>query len=333
MDILLDKPYVFLGSRLKRLAEQMQADASLLAQEAGTHVPAGLYPLLALLQNNVLHTVGNLAQATKVSQPAMTKSIAKLLEAGLVTTQVGATDKRQSVIVLTEAGSAAIEQGRRVVWPLIDTVVRELLEGLSGPLLEQVQRIEERLSECSLTQRAARIAALELQPVSDPDVADVVSLLNRAYRGSGANAGWTTEADIIDGDRISEATLRQELADKTDATLVVWKPRGKVEGCVWLEPTQEGVWYLGSLAIDPQLQNLQFGRRMLEAAEQWCRVRGGRSVSMTVIDVRHTLVGWYERRGYRLTGETEPFPYSDSRFGTPKASGLQFAVLTKSLMQ
>lgn len=332
MDILFDMPYVFLGSRLKRLAEQMQSDACLLAQVAGANVPAGLYPILALLQDNAVLTVGHLAQAIKVSQPAMTKSISKLLEAGLVTTQAGVADKRQSMVLLTQAGNTAIERGRRVVWPLIDTVVRELLDGLSGPLLEQIQHIENRLSECSLVERAARTTALALQPLSDHDVADVVSLLNRAYRGAGENAGWTTEADIIDGDRISEGTLRQELAEKIDATLVVWKPRGKVEGCVWLEPTQDGVWYLGSLAIDPKVQNLQFGRQLLEAAEQWCRVRGGRSISMTVIDVRHTLVAWYERRGYCLTGGIEPFPYFDSRFGTPKAPGLQFAELTKTLL-
>lgn len=50
---------------------------------------------------------------------------------------------------------------------------------------------------------------------------------------------------------------------------------------------------------------------------------------MTVVNVRDTLIAWYVRRGYRLTGEREPFPYGDNRFGTPLRQDLHFEVLEK----
>jgi hypothetical protein len=52
---------------------------------------------------------------------------------------------------------------------------------------------------------------------------------------------------------------------------------------------------------------------------------------MTVIHLRDTLIAWYERRGYRRTGETEPFPYGDERFGIPRRDDLYFVVLEKAL--
>lgn len=52
---------------------------------------------------------------------------------------------------------------------------------------------------------------------------------------------------------------------------------------------------------------------------------------MTVVNVRDTLIAWYIRRGYFLTGETEPFPYDDNRFGTPLRDDLAFVVLEKVL--
>jgi hypothetical protein len=52
---------------------------------------------------------------------------------------------------------------------------------------------------------------------------------------------------------------------------------------------------------------------------------------MTVIQVRDTLIAWYERRGYSLTGETKPFPYGDDRFGRPLRNDLHFVVLEKTL--
>lgn len=170
-----------------------------------------------------------------------------------------------------------------------------------------------------------------LERAQDGDIAEVVSLLNRAYRGTGDDIRWTTETGLINGDRINETTLRRELVDTSHAMLMVWRFHGDVRGCVWLEPQADGVWYLGSLAIEPQLQNEKLGRRLLESAEKWVGANGGKAIKITVIDVRAALIGWYERRGYRRTGQKMPFPESDNRFGTPAKSGLRFEELEKSI--
>ncbi len=52
---------------------------------------------------------------------------------------------------------------------------------------------------------------------------------------------------------------------------------------------------------------------------------------MTVVNVREVLIAWYLRRGYHKTGETNPFPYGDDRFGKPLRDDLNFVVLEKNL--
>jgi N-acetylglutamate synthase-like GNAT family acetyltransferase len=173
---------------------------------------------------------------------------------------------------------------------------------------------------------------MQINIASDRDIVSVVSLLNRAYRATGGETGWTTEVGLLVGDRISEATLREEIAKKPQAFSLVYKSQEEVLGCVWVEPDTDGdTWYLGSLAIDPKQQNSQLGRRLLGAAEDWIRERGGQRIKMTVIDERKTLLDWYERRGYIRTGQTEPFPSTDTRFGTPIVPNLRFEVLIKAL--
>jgi len=170
-------------------------------------------------------------------------------------------------------------------------------------------------------------------PIVDDDVPTIVALMNRAYRGSGREAGWNTEGHILAGDRTTAALLRADLLAKPDAFFLKWveAPGGEISGCVCLEPLGDGVWYLGSLAADPIRQNAGQGRTMLAAAEQWVRVHGGRRVRMTVINLRDTLIAWYVRRGYRVTGETEPFPYDDARFGMPLRDDLSFVILEKDV--
>ncbi len=170
------------------------------------------------------------------------------------------------------------------------------------------------------------------QPATDADLPALAALINRAYRGA-REAAWSNETAYLSGDRTSEALLREELAGSPSASLLKWTegddpaPRG----CVWLEPLGDATWYLGSLCVDPDRQNGGQGRTLLAAAEAWARGRGAARVRMSVVNVRGSLVAWYERRGYAPTGQTRPFPYGDERFGTPLRDDLAFVVLEKAL--
>jgi GNAT superfamily N-acetyltransferase len=165
------------------------------------------------------------------------------------------------------------------------------------------------------------------------DYAEIVDLVNLAFRGTGAAASWNSEADFIDGQRLNESLLREDLATKPDAQLLTYRdgPKGVLLGTVWLEPKEDGAWYLGLLTIRPDMQNRQVGRTLLAAAECFARERGAHRIRMSVVNVRTTLIAWYERRGYILTGETQPFPYGDERFGRPLRGDLHFVLLEKNI--
>lgn len=83
-------------------------------------------------------------------------------------------------------------------------------------------------------------------------------------------------------------------------------------------------------AVSPDQQGSGLGSRLMVWAENWVRSQWGvRSIKMTVIRQRSELIEFYRRRGYEPTGETEPFPYDDERFGTPLRDDLEFVVLAK----
>lgn len=177
------------------------------------------------------------------------------------------------------------------------------------------------------------MSGMILAPAAESDFPAVVALVNSAYRGQGAQAGWTTEAGYIDGQRIDLESLRQDLADSPDAVLLTLRDEegGPLLGCVWIEPDAEAdeAWYLGMLTIRPDLQDRQLGRALLVHGETYAAERGAKRVRLTVVHLRDTLIAWYQRRGYVLTGETKPFPVGE-RFGKPQRA-LEFVVLEKAL--
>lgn len=165
------------------------------------------------------------------------------------------------------------------------------------------------------------------------DLPAVSDLVNSAYRGDSSRQGWTTEADYLGGQRTDPATLAEDLAAQPDAVLLTLRddPAGPLLGSVWLEPKQADLWYLGMLTVRPDLQARRLGRELLGAAEAYAAARGAQRIRMSVVNIRDTLIAWYERRGYVRTGETAPFPYGDLRFGEPLRDDLAFILMEKAL--
>lgn len=166
---------------------------------------------------------------------------------------------------------------------------------------------------------------IALPAASAGDAPALKALLESAYRGDSARAGWNHEADILDDERIALAELEAMLADPA-VTILTAREGDAIIGCVALTRKDARLAYLGMLCVRPDLQSAGLGRRLLDAAEDHAGAQGIAAIEMTVIDCRDSLIAWYERRGYARTGETRPFPV---RRDPP----VTFAVLEKRLGQ
>jgi len=165
---------------------------------------------------------------------------------------------------------------------------------------------------------------------NERDVAAIVTLVNSAYRGTASRRGWTSEEHLIEGPRTSPEAI-EALLGAPDSVMLLLRGQTALNGCVHLQKQAGGVTYLGTLSVRPAMQGSQFGRHMLSAGEKYAREHfGATAIEMTVVNLREELIAWYERRGYRRTGEIRPFP-DDTRFGTPTRDDLKFVVLRREL--
>lgn len=166
---------------------------------------------------------------------------------------------------------------------------------------------------------------MEIRGAGPEDVEAVRALVESAYRGEASRAGWTTEADLLDGQRTDLDEVREVLPD-----LLLAVDGDSLLGCCVLSPRGH-VGYFGMFAVRPTLQGGGIGSALLTAAEERARALGLPGVEMTVLSTRAELIAYYARRGYVDTGETRPFPYGDERHGLPRTDDLVFAVLVKQV--
>lgn len=162
------------------------------------------------------------------------------------------------------------------------------------------------------------------------DVPALIALVTSAYRGDASRKGWTTEADFLEGNRIDADVLLADIARPRSRVLIL-EQEGEMLACAHVA-IEDGAGYFGMFSVSPRLQGAGLGKRMLAEAERIVRDEWVTPVvRMAVIDIRDALIAFYERRGYRRTGVTKPFPYGDPRFGIPLRDDLRFEVMEKVL--
>jgi len=169
---------------------------------------------------------------------------------------------------------------------------------------------------------------MPITKATQTDIPALNKLINSAYRGETSKQGWTTEANLLDGIRIDETTLAKYFEDPNIIILKNTEETGEITGTVYLE-IRGAKLYVGMFSVSPLLQNSGIGRNLLLAAETYAKQLNCHTLTMTVISTRHELISWYERRGFKATGETEPF-HTGTKFGIPKEH-IELVVLEKSI--
>lgn len=178
----------------------------------------------------------------------------------------------------------------------------------------------------------ARRMAISIRPAVPADLPVLHALIERAYRGATARAGWTHEADLLRGPRTTQADLAAIIADPASAMLIAVEDSsagaigGAIIACVQVSD-KGGIGYLGQLAVEPARQTGGLGRTMITAAEDRARNLGAARMEMTVIGDRTELIAYYQRRGYAATGEIRPFPWEMPASGMP----LHLVVMERAL--
>jgi GNAT superfamily N-acetyltransferase len=155
--------------------------------------------------------------------------------------------------------------------------------------------------------------------------------VNSAYRGEVSRAGWTTEADFLEGQRVDPEALREIILTPQNIILCLALDQ-KILACTHLCPRGDDGVLLGMLSVTPELQNQGIGASLIAKAEEIAISHfQARKMVMKVLSLRPELIAYYERKNYLRKDEREAFPYGNERFGMPKRDDLEFIKLEKTL--
>lgn len=161
------------------------------------------------------------------------------------------------------------------------------------------------------------------------DAPKIVALVNSAYRGESSRAGWTTEAELLEGVRTHDDEIAG-LINTPRSIILIGLVGEEIIASMHLQLVSDAA-FLGMFAVKPTGQTAGVGKAMMAEAETVVkREWAAKKILMDVISVRAELIAFYERRGYVRTGKLNDFPVSKDLW-TPKAKDLMLARMEKNL--
>ncbi|WP_171745175.1 bifunctional helix-turn-helix transcriptional regulator/GNAT family N-acetyltransferase [Sphingomonas sp. AP4-R1] len=290
-DIVTERAQLFLGSRLKRLAEKMQADVVKISERIGLAVQPGQYALLATLDLDGPQTIGELTEALQLSQPAITRTVAKLSEMGLVEVARRGRDQRHKTVALTAEGEAAMARAKSLLWPQIEGAVGDMLGDLAGPFLANLGHIEERMSERPLHRRAVEAAQ---QGLVIHDYSDALAPHFRTINGQWIEAMYRleqTDIDVLDHPR-------ERIIDGGGTILFVEAPGLGIVGACALQKTGPDQYELTKMGVLESARGLKAGEFLLKAMIAKAGEMGARRLYLLSNRKSEAAIHLYEKLGF-----------------------------------
>lgn len=293
-DVIARLGGVYLGSRLKRLAERLQGDAAQIIQAAGIPAQPAHMPLLTALDAGAM-TVGQLAEAVGSSQPGVTRAIGQLTALELVKAEQG-SDLRQRLVSLTPAGQAVMKRTKMQVWPGIGLAVDEMCGGETVALLALLERVENALDESSMVARCERLQppVLTIREFSDDLAQDFHDI----------NAEWIeamfqlepTDRDVLENPR-------RRIVEPGGTILFVEAQGLGVVGACALQKTGERAFELTKMGVRQSARGLKAGEFLLAAMIGRAREMGADPLYLLTNKHCEAAIHLYEKLGFRHDAE------------------------------
>lgn len=290
-DVVRERSALFLASRMKRLAERMQGEVMRVVEAAGLPLQPSHMPILATLDADGPQTIGRLTEALQLAQPTVTRALSRLLELDVVEVSRRHRDQRHKTIALTEAGRAMLDRAKMLVWARTEAAVVELTGDLQGPLLRQLDQLEDRLSEDPLDRRCQRCATagLKIREYSD-DLASAFKTINVEWI-SAMYAVEQADLDVLDHPR-------EAIIDRGGAILFVEAPGLGVVGACALQKTRADTFELTKMGVLEAARGAKAGEYLLQAIIDRAHALGAKTLYLLSNRKSAAAIHLYEKLGF-----------------------------------
>lgn len=151
---------------------------------------------------------------------------------------------------------------------------------------------------------------IKFRTATPDDAPQLQQLVESAFRAEDSRQGWTDDLGLSSSFRIDVEEIMAIIAKPDSIVLMATDDNNTLVGSIGTSKRDSNNSRLFMLVVDETQRRGGIGRQILAYAENYCqRTWGVTTLGLNALSNRKQLISWYERRGYKQTGETSPFPF------------------------
>lgn len=305
MDFFEELGPAALGSRLRRLSEQMTGQAAEVYALYHLAFEPRWFPVFYVVAAQPGRHVGEIAERIGHTHAAISQVIKELAKHDLVSIQRGEADMRRSLVTLTEKG--------KQLWPSLQQQASDVSQATKSLLAETRHNLWEAIGEMEYALSRSGLAS-RVKAIRDQRVAAEVRLVdyNSAYQADfkRLNTEWIERYFQLEEADLKALDQPEEYIIHRGGHILLAEYQARLVGTCALIRMEANTYELAKMAVSPAAHGLGIGERLGRAAIAKAQALGARRLYLESNTKLVPALSLYHKLGFRKTVAGAASPYA-----------------------
>lgn len=293
MKDLSDLGELTLGSRLKKISDQLFTDVDAVYQRHGINLSSRCFPILFLLKENGDLGITQLAELLGQAHSSVSQMNKKLLNEGYIENKPDPNDDRRRLLGLTHNGITLFNQ-MHDIWDDIKQSVKGMLQETDADFMFILQKFEQLQSDSSLEKRI--IARENLRESELVEIIPFKAKYRDYFRE--LNVEWLEKyfyVEEIDNQVLSNP---ETYILEKGGYIFFARYKGEIIGTSALIKTSDDAYELTKMSVTEKYQGLKVGRKLAVKAIEEFKKTGASTLFLESNSRLKPALKLYEKLGF-----------------------------------
>ncbi|MBD3170480.1 MAG: GNAT family N-acetyltransferase [candidate division Zixibacteria bacterium] len=308
MDLIKELGALALATRLKRLGEKLQKDASRIYGLFSVEFEGKWFALLYALNEHSPMGVTELADYLQLTHPAINQVSVEMEKAGLLKSTANPRDRRQRLLQLSDKGKNLC-RSLEPLWSEIAAATEELVAESGVDLLSVLGKIEDSLdNEDIFTRVKKKNRSLICDKIG---IIDYKPGLKKHFES--LNREWLDEYFDIEPEDEKVLSDPNRHVIKPGGFILFARFNGKIIGTTAVKKHEGDIYELTKMGVTREYRGCYAGRKLTSKALEKLREMGVKKVVLQTSKKLKTAIKLYESFGFKRDTCDAPWAYGYSR--------------------
>ncbi|MEQ9442300.1 MAG: bifunctional helix-turn-helix transcriptional regulator/GNAT family N-acetyltransferase [Cyclobacteriaceae bacterium] len=296
-DVFSELGLLSLGSRLKRLSDQMMYQVSNIYQHRQIPFEPSWLPVFSLLQDGKPWAITDISQTLGLAHPSVIQITNAMIKKGVAISQKDPDDSRRRLIRLTQLGKEMLLK-LTGVWEDIRQAVERMMQEAECDLLQDIKAVENVMNHQSMFHRVERQRQQREQRLSP---VQIVAYDNTKYRQAfrDLNVAWVSRWFTMEAGDYEALDHPQEYIVDTGGAILIALLDGEPVGTSALIKVDDELYELSKMCVSEKARGNGVGLQLGQAALAKAQELGAKKVKLYSNKILKPALRLYEKLGFQ----------------------------------